>query len=851
LVDLCFNRSNGQRLGDFEILRELGRGGMGVVYEARQVSLNRKVALKVLSGSLGLTSKAVQRFHREAEAAAKLHHTNIVPVYATGEHEGIHFYAMELIEGPSLDRFVRQLRPELDLGPAPPTVSGDGNPVSAEMDKTIAYPQGTDFLGESAGFNSSSLGSGSGYFDNVARLMADVADALEYAHGQGVIHRDIKPSNLLLSAEGRLSINDFGLARMLEQPGMTMTGEFVGTPAYMSPEQIAAGRTPVDNRTDIYSLGATLYELLVLQPPFAGERRDQVLAQILHKEPKPPRKVNRKVPVDLETICLKALDKDPDRRYRTAGSMAEDLRRYVNRFAIRARRAGPIERLRKWLRRRPGLAASLAGALVLGLAAGYFAYEARQSKQQRLIEKQQAALLAAMSGDLNAADQAIDEAELLGASPTQLRLLRGQVALDRGDDKEARHCAEQAVKLAPDSVAGQALLALASQRAGDWERYMQGLQALERLQPVTAQDYLFKGRVESLDDPAGGLVSLEEAVHQLPGSSIIRLALADAQCRYALLTGKIGDAEQAVEYANTAKGMLSGNPKALETSFYAHMGASILLGANGQPDKRMVELDQARRDVEALEKSSTLAMAVTARLVYFDHVESKALLQECHRAMEKTGNPRVNRYCAAILYRMGKTEEALKVLDDCLPGTSGNRDYSISIERGYILAELHDGLTRALAAYQEAVRAAPKDTAVWGPDFVLRLLGRKQEAVAYCRKLREQTGGHTFPWRREWNRQILSYLCADLPAAELLQAAGSSRGNECEGHYCIALTLLADGDRDGARQHFTAAVATGYFVFTEYRWSRAFLSRMDHDPSWPPWIQPIKKGTLPVPLTRS
>jgi serine/threonine protein kinase len=169
---------------------------------------------------------------------------------------------------------------------------------------------------------------------------------------------------LLLSPDGRLSVSDFGLARMLEQPGMTMSGEFIGTPAYMSPEQITTGRTPLDHRTDIYSLGATLYELLTLHPPFTGERRDQVLAQILHKEPAAPRKLNPKGPRDLETICLKAMEKDPDRRYQTAAAMAEDLRRYLNRFAIRAHRAVPLERLGKWTRRHPGLAAGLACALM-------------------------------------------------------------------------------------------------------------------------------------------------------------------------------------------------------------------------------------------------------------------------------------------------------------------------------------------------------------------------------------------------------------------------------------------------------------------------------------------------------
>jgi len=232
------NSENLRRLGDFELLRELGRGGMGIVYEARQVSLNRKVALKVLSGGLGLTSKAVQRFRREAEAAAKLHHTNIVPVYATGEEDGTHFYAMELIDGPSLDHVIRQTR---DV--ANPSSRVEAANAAREQPATVGLAATGPFTPETktgssaTSATSSSLGSGSQYFDTVARLIAEVADALEYAHKEGVIHRDIKPSNLLVSPAGRFSLNDFGLARMLEQPGMTMTGEFVGTPAYMSPSR--------------------------------------------------------------------------------------------------------------------------------------------------------------------------------------------------------------------------------------------------------------------------------------------------------------------------------------------------------------------------------------------------------------------------------------------------------------------------------------------------------------------------------------------------------------------------------------------------------------------------------------
>ncbi len=237
----------GKRLGDFELIREIGRGGMGVVYEARQISLNRRVALKVLPPGLGLTDQAVKRFEREAQAAAKLHHTHIVPVYAIGQADGSHYYAMELIEGQPLSDVLRDL-------------SGAGsNPL---MDQTVTKlgdaeqaKSKTETTQSDSGITSlSDTQSGSRkWFDAVAKLIADVADGLDYAHGRGVIHRDIKPANLMLSRGGHLSITDFGLARVAQEPGMTVSGSLLGTPAYMSPEQIATGRVKLDHRTDVYS----------------------------------------------------------------------------------------------------------------------------------------------------------------------------------------------------------------------------------------------------------------------------------------------------------------------------------------------------------------------------------------------------------------------------------------------------------------------------------------------------------------------------------------------------------------------------------------------------------------------
>src|SRR5262245_23708733 len=461
----------GKRLGDFEIVRELGRGGMGVVYESVQTTLGRRVALKVLGTRLGLTAKALDRFRREAAAAARLHHTNIVPVYATGEECGIHFYAMELIDGTGLDVVIARSRTQTPASePASWMVDLSSTAARARVESHTSSP----------GVKSVTV-SPEGGFDRIASMIADVADALHHAHQNGITHRDIKPSNLLLSSDGRLSVTDFGLARVLEQPGMTVTGEFLGTPAYMSPEQVSAGQVPVDHRTAVYSLGATLYEVLALRPPFVADGRDRLLTMIVRTDPPGLRAVDPKIPRDLETICLKCLEKDPNRRYRTAKELAEDLRGYVNRVAIRARRAGPVTKLKAWVKRNPALAGALGLVLLAVAAAGFFAVESYRAglraeearlrhedelRQERRKAATERAVVAAMSGDFAGADRALDDAVTHGASAAEVRFLRGQIALHRGNSEEAIAHLTEAVRLAPAWPAAQAVLLRAYRDAG-------------------------------------------------------------------------------------------------------------------------------------------------------------------------------------------------------------------------------------------------------------------------------------------------------------------------------------------------------------------------------------------------
>jgi serine/threonine protein kinase/tetratricopeptide (TPR) repeat protein len=367
-------------LGDFRIICEVGRGGMGVVYEAEQLSLRRRVALKVLPYVAAVDPKQLQRFRIEAQAAAQLHHTNIVPVHAVGCERGVHYYAMQFIEGQTLADVIKELRqlagldavdpscvtnvpPELAANLATGTWYGSTVKASetAEPASSTATPRPLSSLAASASTRDRA------YFWTIAQLGIQAAEALDYAHGMGLVHRDIKPANLLLDVRGNLWIADFGLARMANDASLTVTGDLVGTIRYMSPEQALAKRVVVDHRTDIYSLGVTLYELLGLRPAFDGDRQD-VLRQIAFAEPGSLRSVNRAVPIELDTIVMKAMSKDPSSRYSTAQEFADDLQRFLDQKPIRAKRPSLARRAAQWTRRHTAVVATALILLTLGTA---------------------------------------------------------------------------------------------------------------------------------------------------------------------------------------------------------------------------------------------------------------------------------------------------------------------------------------------------------------------------------------------------------------------------------------------------------------------------------------------------
>jgi eukaryotic-like serine/threonine-protein kinase len=462
-------------LGDYRIIREIGRGGMGVVYEAEQESLGRRVAVKVLPQSALLKPQSLRRFEREARTAARLHHSNIIPVFGVGEHQGFHYIVMQLIRGVGLDKILQELaryrgsdrsadqatcvgsvddgitvarallRGEFSWAkplsgssaaatkaPPPPPVGTTVTASHQTTDEATAPAEGTgrEPLGPR-------------YWESVARIGLQAAGALQYAHSRGTLHRDIKPANLLVDLQGVVWIGDFGLAKAQELDEVSQTGDIAGTLRYMAPERFHG---QVDARSDIYSLGLSLYEMLTLRPAYANSHPSALMQRITTEAPPRPRAVNPRIPKDLETVVLKAIAREPGDRYPSAEELADDLERFLDDRPIRARRVGMVERFWRWSRRNRTVAAlaGLATALLILVAvlatAGYVRTKianrqvrdalAGESEQRQIAEAQKQRAEAISGLTLAALEEIFEQfvpSPATGDSEASLRSVDGEI----------------------------------------------------------------------------------------------------------------------------------------------------------------------------------------------------------------------------------------------------------------------------------------------------------------------------------------------------------------------------------------------------------------------------------------
>lgn len=838
----------GMRLGDYSIEEWIGAGGMGVVYRARQLSLNRTVALKTLPRHLRASPRGLERFRREVEAAASLHHPNIVTVFASGDDGETAYYAMEYVEGPSLSRVVDSLR----QNPIPAVRESDFDsallPNSASQAGTPEPPHCSLLPRDDAPPGIGEIG----YFSRVARLLAGVAEAAHYAHQKGVIHRDIKPSNLWFSGDGRLRIGDFGLARVASDPGMTQSGEIVGTPYYMAPEQLGTKSGNVDARTDIYAIGATLYELLTLQPPFTGGTREVVLAQIDSDDPRQPRRINRRVPRDLETVCLKALQKHPNDRYQNAVDMADDLLRFADDLPVKARRAGLLHRSVRWCMRRPSLAAALTASLLLAVLAASLAARtqhladrqseaasrearvatelhqaeariaaANETEQQRLF---QLAMLYGMQGDASAVESVLREAEELGGSEARLGIARGQVQLFQGAFDTAIAEFEKAAESMPGRIAPRALLAETYARAGVFSTANALRAELGDLTATSVEELILLGRMELQFSPSDALRVLDEAIKRDRRNIVARLIRGSARTQLGYLDTDPIKAERALQDLQLAESLLDETPYLLSQFVNAHLVASAGYSKRGDHATSDHHLSKAEEFTQLLGRYPGDYEAHRWRAYYYERVgDFESAIREWGEIDDKTIG-----YLIMCLYQEGRFDEALAACDEYRRHTStGTADFCHS----FVLSATTGDVQELVADFRFEDQLRWDPGAGWiGLHTLWNLAGRPQRVIDAMRALSP-------PQEATSSKKLMyAYVAGKLSSEEYLRRAAQDRRDLALANLLVGVEHLGQGQRAIARERFNDAIAQRMDFEFATAVSRSLLAQLDRDPVWPAWV---------------
>jgi tetratricopeptide (TPR) repeat protein len=768
--------ASGHKFGDYEILEEIARGGMGIVYRARQISLDRVVAIKMLLPGL-LSSEYVRRFRTEASAAAGLQHPNIVAIHEVGAWQDQPYLVMDYVEGSSLTQWI------------------------TKSDHALPH------------------------FREAARLLKAVAEAVQYSHENGILHRDLKPSNVLVDKLGQPRVTDFGLAKHFEgESGITLSGQVIGSPNYMSPEQSAGGRAKVSPRSDVYCLGATLYHLLTRRAPFQGDTPAEVMHQVLTREPVKPRLLDPDIPRDLETICLKCLEKEPARRYASARMVAEELSRFLDDRPILARPVRMPERIWRWGRRKPlvaGLAVVLAVSLMLAL---WFGRQAHLSSQLAEREQRQravdTALAAAWAGDRSSFEKAIKEVERHGGADEWIPMLRGQFDLYTPQTEEAVKQFERAVTLAPRNVAARAMLATAYLYNGQATQYFEKMGSLETFSPKTPEDYLFLGvaLVAGHPDTAKAVSLLEYAKQKRPsGVAVIQLALAEGF--HAADVGSWPIARKALDHCQMGADFLGADhPLVLCVRLNA-----CNFGLRLCPDSERAGIRAMAAETAHTLDSAFFPVAHMQRAFYFQIVGDEAAeLRAWHRIVQQGGGELFASYYAAAMLGRDKSGEGIEVLDQLgLPP-----DSLMAISKAFLLLDnKHPEEARELY-----LRAATNERLRMIAETILLLAGDSNRVVAESAQLLEKIP----PQHPDY--QALQFYTGLISAEELAISAGPSRVQACGDYYLAAMLFLSRGEREAARQYFRRSVETGTHWWIGHQWSRAFLARLERDPHWPPWI---------------
>jgi len=726
----------GQRLGDFEILRLIGRGGMGAVFLARQVSLDREVALKVISDISGGYKKTLERFKREAKVLAKISHPNIVAIYEVGEQGPYSYFAMEYIRGTSLDKILTSIR--------------NAKPDEKGSDVMRGCLEGgTSIYDDKAKEAASSAEIDKDYIVGISKIIISVADALDYAHKKGVLHRDVKPSNILIEANGTAKLVDFGLARVESQQTITMTGEFFGTPSYVSPEQIRRPEA-VDCRSDVYSLAATYYEGLTLRAPFEGNTVNETLTSVISKDIVPPKKYCPRLSADFNTVLMHALEKLPEDRYPTAAAFADDIENLLEFKPITAKRPSITQRAYKTLRRSP-LKAVAVGAFILIIVLGYFVSSNYIQKKNKATARKLEAIAEGyyVSGDYTEAlryyKKAITQYPFNAATYSEI----GSCYQQLKQYPQAIEAYKQAIKIEPDYTLAISSLGIIYSLEGRYEEAIKMYQSIIRISPNNAQVHNLLGfALEKLGRQEEAIEAFKNTIRIDPNNASTYTDLSYAY-------GKLGRYEEAIQVCQQA---IKIDPK------YA-LAYNILGSIYSNSGQNAKALEFFKTGIKI--KPNDTLLLYNLGLIYSKLGRYAEAVEAYRRTIEvNPNNALVHNQLGFALEKLGRQEEAAEAYNEAIRidpncfeahydlGLFYNKSkryeeavkvfkQAITIDPNYAPTYVHLGFTYltlnsykdAVAAYTKAIQIDPNSAIVYtNLGSAYSKLSRHEEAIEVHKK---------------------------------------------------------------------------------------------------------------------
>lgn len=736
----------GKTLGDFTLIREIGRGGMGIVYEARQRSLDRRVALKVLPAHLTLTPAAVARFKREAGTAARLEHEGIVEIHTVGSEGDTHFFAMEFVPGAPLDRVLARIRGK-------PVDALPGNMIGEAIREARHRP--ADTLAAADPSPPPAIWQ-RGYVEAVVDTAAQVAEALHHAHESGVLHRDVKPANILLRDDGSAVLTDFGLARETDLPHLTRTGDIAGTPCYMSPEQVRGDRAHMDARSDVFSLGATLYELLTLERPFGGDTVEALQGQILRKVPTDPGRLNPNLAPDLCAVVMKTLEKDPAHRYENAAALAADLHAILEYRPVSARRAPAPVRLMRWAKREK-LKAALVAVLAFSVPS-----------------------LAGLTGYLLAsAPERARGREAFRREQVERALTEGFLQLGESRPAEAIRAFERALAHDPQCAGAVAGIALVHKRKG---RGDVALRWLDRRQFEDPEKQRALDRVRAYVLGAIGAKADAGRLHERLGDPKGSLDLFIAGLEMHESASRFEDRKALIEAANLLARAVATSPAPRPYYHFELLKAADSAG----------ERETARRSLEALQTHRPgSALTLLAQGYAWDKSAPEQAMASYSEVLER--NPQD----VIALVNRG----ALKGNNGDFAGAKEDFRRALEIDPSYGLPYFNLGsilreekrFDESIDALRNAVRLEPERPRYWSRlGWSLRKAGRYAEARDAYRRALAVHPGHVGSWYRLGN--VLKDLGQREEALAAYRKAVEFGPDDYMPHQILGRELLRSGN---------------------------------------------------------